>query len=198
MKKVLMMMALICAVGSAKAQFSLSDITKAVTDQVSQATGVSSTTLSAANLVGTWKYSAPAVILESDNTLAQIGGKAAASAAQSKLAKELQKIGIKSGVVTFVFSSDSTFTASSTASKKKVSGSWSCTEKQITFKIAKIAPVKVNAQLNSGNLQMVANTTLLLKLASNAGTKVSNSTIKTISNLATSFDGMQLGLEFTK
>lgn len=190
-------MALFCAIGSAEAQINLGEITKAVTDQVGKAAGTSTTALSETNLVGTWKYSGPAIILESNNTLAQIGGKAVASTASSKVAKELQKLGIKAGAVSFTFSSDKKFTAS-TSGKKKISGTWTCTEKQITLKVVGLSAIKVNSQMSGGKLQMVMNSTLLLKLASAAGTKVNNSTIKTLSTLASSYDGMQVGMEFAK
>lgn len=57
--------------------------------------------LTAADLVGDYKYSAPAVSLQSDNALQKLGGSAATGVIVDKLAPYYQKAGLTSMTATF-------------------------------------------------------------------------------------------------
>lgn len=50
-------------------------------------------------IVGTWVYEEPAVLLSSDNTLKNIGGKLASSTIEKKLKDKLEGYGFKKGSV---------------------------------------------------------------------------------------------------
>lgn len=152
----------------------------------------------AIDITGTWTFTGSAIEFESDNMLQKAGGTVAASAAEKKLNEQLGKVGIKSGKMSFTFNADSTFT--SNVSGKKLSGTYSydsSTEK-MNLKFAKL--VSFNTQINctSTNMDMLFNSDKLLKLITYLASKSNNSTLKSISSLADSYDGMLLGFSMQK
>ena len=90
---------------------------------------------SPANMEGTWTFIGSAIEFESDNILQQAGGSVASAAAESKLNEQLDKIGIKKGVLSFTFKADSTFNV--TLNGKKIPGSYTYNQdtKQVELKI---------------------------------------------------------------
>ena len=58
---------------------------------------------------GTLTYTGAAVELVSDNALSNVAGKAAAGTVEAKVNAELEKAGIKAGVIAFEFAEDNTF-----------------------------------------------------------------------------------------
>lgn len=152
----------------------------------------------AINITGTWTFTGSAIEFESDNMLQKAGGAVAASAAEKKLNEQLSKVGIKSGRMSFTFNADSTFT--SNVSGKKLSGTYSydASTEKMNLKFAKL--VNFNTQINctSTNMDMLFNSDKLLKLVTYLASKSSNSTLKSISSLANSYDGMLLGFSMEK
>ena len=146
--------------------------------------------------MGTWTYQEPAVAFESDNLLKSAGGTVAASSVESKLNTSLTKYGFTKGVSTIVFGSDNTYTC--TAKGKTVSGTYEVSGSTISFKKSGVTAAKGNIKLSSGVLQITFQSDALLKGVSALGTVSSNSSISTISKLAGSYDGMQVGMKFTK
>ena len=68
---------------------------------------ISKSNLTEADLVGNYKYSAPAVAFQSDNLLKKAGGSAAAGVITAKIAPYYEKVGITS--LTATFNEDKTF-----------------------------------------------------------------------------------------
>ena len=81
---------------------------------------ISKSNLTEADLVGNYKYSAPAVAFQSDNLLKKAGGSAAAGVITAKIAPYYEKVGITS--LTATFNEDKTFLF--TIKKVKLSGTF--------------------------------------------------------------------------
>ena len=158
---------------------------------------VGTKSISKNNIVGTWTYSEPAVAFSSKNLLSQAGGVIAANTVEKKLGSALTKYGFTSGTSTFIFAADSTFTAK--LKNKAVTGKYSISGSTVTFysKLG-VKMATANAAIKSNALQLTFKADKLLSFAQYASTVSANSTLTTISKLAKNYDGMQLGMQFSK
>ena len=150
------------------------------------------------DMTGTWTYVGSAIEFESDNLLQKAGGAAAASVAESKLNEQLSKIGVKEGKMNFTFNADSTFT--STFGKKTMKGTYSydASTDQIELKYLRLLNLHAKVNCTDNTMELLFNSDKLLKLLVFLGSKSSSTTLKTISSLAESYDGMMLGFELKK
>ena len=150
------------------------------------------------DMTGTWTYTGSAIEFESDNFLKKAGGAAAASLAENKLDEQLAKIGIKDGQLSFTFTADSTFT--STIGKRSMQGTYSydAATNQVQLKYLRLLNMNAKVNCTSNSMELLFNSDKLLKLITFLSSKSSNTTLKTISSLADSYDGMMLGLELKK
>ena len=166
------------------------------------------------SLIGTWNYTRPAVVFESENMLTNVGGMAAGKAAEDKLQTYLDKIGFTAGKVKMTFNEDGT--GKVTYGSKNISFQWSVTDSDLTINLAsstlskftsgsnlsKYTSFKMNCKVNLTNIQLSFKADKLLdfisKVVSAAGTAANNSTISTIAGLANKVDGMYLGLTLEK
>lgn len=150
------------------------------------------------DMTGTWTYSGSAIEFESDNLLQKAGGAAAAAVAEKKLDEQLAKVGIKDGQVSFTFNADSTFT--STVGKRTMTGTYSydATDKVVHLRYFKLLNMNAKVNCTSTNMDMLFNSDKLLKLIAFISSKSSSTTLKTISSLADSYDGMMLGFALKK
>lgn len=151
-----------------------------------------------ADITGTWIYSGSAIELKSDNTLSNIGGKAAATVAEEKLNEQLGKIGITSGKLSFTFNADSTFTTKLNKKTLKGTYSYQVKEQSIQLKFAKLIPMSAKVNCTSTSMDLLFNADKLMKLITTIASKSSNSTLKTISSLAENYDGMLMGFNMKK
>lgn len=175
---------------SLKDLFNKENIEKAV----NAVTGKSTTV----NMVGTWSFTGSAIAFESDNLLQKAGGSVAASTAEKKLNEQLAKVGIKEGNMTFAFAADSTFTT--TVGSKKLSGTYTydASTQKAGLKFAKLVNINATVNMTSTTMDMLFDSDKLLKLVTFLASKSSNTTLKAISSLAESYDGMQLGFSMKK
>ena len=150
------------------------------------------------DMTGTWTYSGSAIEFESDNLLQKAGGAAAAAVAEKKLDEQLAKVGIKDGQVSFTFNADSTFT--STVGKRTMTGTYSydATDKVVHLRYFKLLNMNAKVNCTSTNMDLLFNSDKLLKLIAFISSKSSSTTLKTISSLADSYDGMMLGVALKK
>lgn len=150
------------------------------------------------DMTGTWTYSGSAIEFESDNLLQKAGGAAAAAVAEKKLDEQLAKVGIKDGQVSFTFNADSTFT--STVGKRTMTGTYSydATDKVVHLRYFKLLNMNAKVNCTSTNMDLLFNSDKLLKLIAFISSKSSSTTLKTISSLAGSYDGMMLGFALKK
>lgn len=148
-------------------------------------------------IIGTWVYEEPAIVLTSDNTLKNIGGKLAASTIEDKLKTKLEGFGLKKGCITMTFDKSGNFTQ--TVIGKKLSGTYTIQDKNIILKYGdKISQIIGTTQLDGDNLLIVMDASKLLSYVNVLGNISQNSTLKTATSLLGSMDGLECGLKLTK
>jgi len=161
--------------------------------------GMTGTKVSQQMLIGTWKYSQPGCAFTSEKLLAQAGGEVVAANVKTKLQPTYQKVGVNSSNTQVTFNSDGTFSA-------KIAGkSWSGTYKYdaSTCKITMsglLLNVNCYAKLNTNGIGLLFEgkklLTLIQTMSALGGNN--NATIKTIGDVASSYDGLRVGFDMTK
>ena len=147
------------------------------------------------SIVGTWEYSEPAIVFESDNLLTKAGAGLAANKIEDKLQEQLSKFGINPGAFSITFNADGTFTE--TFGEKKFNGKWKVEDSQLHLVFGKKS-IPINTQLSGKKLMFATDATKLLDLVKAVGSKSTNSTISTVTTLMKGVDGMQAGLTLVK
>lgn len=200
---------------SANAQISISNILKGVTSSDSSTTSSSSDSsgssiisslvsifssdkqASTSTLVGTWSYSEPSIIFESDNLLTQAGAKVAANSLAEKLQTQLSRFGIDEGAMSFIFNTDGSFTE--TINSKTLSGTWTVEDSTLKLTYSSLnQSISVTTQLSGSNLMLVTDASKLLTLFKTIGNNSSISSLSTITSLMENIDGMQVGITLVK
>jgi hypothetical protein len=191
-----------------QAQFNLGDVLGTVANSTSSgnATGdlISNLTTvfsgskqaKAQSIVGTWVYSEPAIVLDSEDLLSKAAYKLAANKLEQKLQSYLTNYGITPGTFTMTFNEDGTFTE--TLKGKTMSGQWKVVDSKLQLTIATIQAVSITTQLDGNNLQFVTDATKLLTMFKSFGANSTNSSLKTISSLLKGAKGMQAGITMKK
>lgn len=161
--------------------------------------GMTDTKVSKQNLIGTWKYSQPGCAFTSEKLLAQAGGEIVASNVKSKLQPTFNKVGINSSNTQVTFKQDGTFSA-------KIAGkAWNGTYKydEKTSKITMsglLLNVNCYAKLNVNGIGLLFEgkklLTMMQTMSALAGGQ--NATLKTIGDVASSYDGLRVGFDMTK
>lgn len=148
-------------------------------------------------LIGTWKYTEPAVVFESNNALKNIGGKVASAAIEKKLQSEFSKFGIKKGQMKMTFDKDGNFTQ--TLGKQTLTGTYTTSGKQVVLTYSTgLKQLVGTTQLDGNDLLIVMDVSKLLKYAGSLGRLTGNSTISSLGSLLGSYDGMEVGLKLEK
>ena len=148
-------------------------------------------------LVGTWKYTEPAVVFESNNALKNIGGKVASAAIEKKLQSEFSKFGIRKGQMKMTFDKDGNFTQ--TLGKQTLTGTYTTSGKQVVLTYSTgLKQLVGTTQLDGNDLLIVMDVSKLLKYAGSLGQLTGNSTISSLGSLLGSYDGMEVGLKLEK
>lgn len=156
----------------------------------------SSKTATNKNIVGTWAYQEPAILLTSNNVLTSAAAKVASGKIEKNLQTHLTKYGIKPGAMSITFSENGTFTEK--IGTKAVKGKWQIKDKQLVITYGTVKPVSITTQIDGKNLMIVTNADKLLTLFKSLGAKSTNSTISTVTSLMKNVNGMQCGLTFVK
>lgn len=146
-------------------------------------------------LIGTWEYSEPAIVFESDNLLSSAGASIASSKIEDKLQEQLSKFGFEAGSFTITFKEDSTFTTN--INSREIKGKWSVSDSQLNL-IYGTRTVPVTTQLSGSKLMFVTDATKLLDLFKTLGSQSSSSTLSSVTSLMSSIDGMQVGITLVK
>ena len=147
------------------------------------------------NLVGTWVYEEPAIVLTSDNVLTNAAAKVAANTAEKKLQEQMDKVGIKKGTLSMTFKSDGTFTE--TFGKKTYSGKWAVENQKLKLTHT-VRTITLTTQVDGNNLMFVTDASKLLSLMQTLGSKSTNSTVSTVTSLMKKVKGMQCGITLVK
>lgn len=147
------------------------------------------------NLVGTWVYEEPAIVLTSDNVLTNAAAKVAAKTAEKKLQEQMEKVGIKKGTLSMTFKSNGTFTE--TFGKKTYSGKWAVENQKLKLTHT-VRTITLTTQVDGNNLMFVTDASKLLSLMQTLGSKSTNSTVSTVTSLMKKVKGMQCGITLVK
>lgn len=149
------------------------------------------------SLVGTWKYTSPAVSFKSDNFLQKAGGAAASSAIEAKIKPYYQKAGLTSLVIEF--KQDSSFVAKT--GKLTIQGTVNDQGNgSYIFNLkafGKIPGGKINGfiEKNGSNISVTFDASKLIGIASAIASASGNSTLKSASALLKSYDGLNAGFK---
>lgn len=155
--------------------------------------------LTAADLVGDYKYSAPAVSLQSDNALQKLGGSAATGVIVDKLAPYYQKAGLTSMTATFREDGTCEFKVK----KATVTGTYERNESgdfTFNFKAVKKIPLgKMNAHVEKigKKLTLTFDASKLIKLVNAVASVSGQSSLQTAAKMLNSYDGLYAGFELT-
>ncbi len=156
-----------------------------------------STKTSESSLVGTWTYSGPKVVFESENVLAKLGGAVASNKVESTLSKYLKKMGMTAGKSTLKLNSDKTCVF--TTNGKSVNGTYtydSNTSKLTITGALGISSHTCTATISGNELHMLFDADKLINIAS--GLSSGLGTTSTLSTLLQSYNGLKLGWTMTK
>lgn len=155
--------------------------------------------LTAADLVGNYKYSAPAVSLQSDNALQKLGGSAATGVIVDKLAPYYQKAGLTSMTATFREDGTCEFKVK----KATVTGTYERNESgdfTFNFKAVKKIPLgKMNAHVEKigKKLTLTFDASKLIKLVNAVASVSGQSSLQAAAKMLNSYDGLYAGFELT-
>lgn len=166
---------------------------------ISTLTNIFSSKLTATKdqIIGTWVYEEPAVVMSSENTLKNLGGKIAASTMESKLKEKMEAYGLKKGCVTMTFDESGNFTQ--TFNGKTLKGTYTIEDKNINLKYAgKVSQIVGTTQLDGNNLLIVMDASKLLTYVNVLGSYAQSTTMKTATSLIGSMDGLECGLKLVK
>jgi hypothetical protein len=160
-------------------------------------------TTDAVSLPGTWTYYKPAMALKSSSTLGTLAGSAASESMENKVQDYFDKVGLKSGSMTFTFNEDLTFTC--TVKGIPLEGTWSTQSdaSKVTLKFGKtLSYLSMTGALSSttNGCQMLFDGKRFLsfiKAAANAVSKAS-SAASLVSSLSGNYSDMQIGFELKK
>lgn len=177
------------------------NLLNSATEVVTAITGGSSVT--SANLVGTWSYTNPAVELDGDNVLTNVAGTVVTSQVETKLSTVCSSVGISAGVCSITFSSDNSF--SFAVKGKSLSGTYTTDGDAGTvalkFSVAgavNLGTVTANVTLSGSSLSLLFNADTLLAFVSKLSSSSSNTSLQLISTIANEYDGILMGFEFSK
>lgn len=148
-------------------------------------------------IVGSWTYTEPAVVFSSNNVLSGIGGKVAAQAIEKELQTQLEKAGIKKGMMTMTFDKDGKFRQ--VIGKRATAGTYTISDHNVVLNYGgKVKQIVGTTQLDGNDLLIVMDASKLLKYANVLGALTGNSALKSIGSAVSSLDGMEIGLKLNK
>ncbi len=157
-------------------------------------------TLSAESIVGTWQYSGPDCVFESENLLMKAGGEVAAASLEAKITPYLEKVGIRSGQLKYTFNTDGTYVM--TIGNRNISGQYTLDTKNKTvtmYYLNGLAQSTAHVSLMTGKLSFLYEADKLLTMVKSISALAgNNATISTLTTLLDAYNGLLIGLEMKK
>ncbi len=161
--------------------------------------------LSERQLVGTWNFEGAACVLESENALSNIGGAVAAEKIEEKLDNYLGKLGVAKGSCSFTFQDNDSCVFSIKNRNLRGTYKLNAEEKKIDFSfLYGRFNVKTHVAYQVTDMNIVFDADKLMSLLQKTLSAVSalktsySTTLKTITTLAESYDGMMIGMKLKK
>lgn len=150
-----------------------------------------------ADLRGTWNYESPAVTFKSDNALQKVGGAAAATTIENKIAPYYQKAGVTALKLTV--DENNNFTMS--LKKGTLKGTVSKDEQgnlQFNFNAfgkIKLGKISAYATKSGKTLNLTFDVSKLISIVKTISSVSGISSLNTISSLLSSYDGIYAGFK---
>ena len=194
MKKLICIIALLCAVSVQADAQSWKDVLSGAVKQV-----VGDKVTTEASLVGTWNYVGPDCQLKGDDLLKNIGGDAAGVEVEKKLEPIYEKAGLNT--IQYTFNEDKT--CSYTIKGKKVEGTYEFNKeaKTVTIKAGKLG-IKTTAHIVTlgSNMSFVFDADKIFSVVKTITgvTSKLNTSAAALNKLTEQFDGMMIGFELKK
>ena len=156
------------------------------------------TTVNQQMLIGTWNFKGSAFVFESEKALANLGSNALASQVEAKVDNYLAKLNIKEGTCTITFNEDNTCTF--TAGKRALNGTYEYNTETKELALNFGALIKTTAYLvyDAGTINIVYQSDGLLRILKAIGSMSSNSTLALLNTLLDQYNGLRIGMAFTK
>ncbi len=149
------------------------------------------------NIIGTWTYSSPKVIFESENILAKIGSDIASDKIEKTLGDYLSRVGFTQGKTALTLNKDNTciFSFGSRTYQGTYKFDASANKLTITGALG-VGTVKCTACKNGNELYLLFDSNKILSIM----TSISNSPIgnSTTSSILENYKGLKLGWSMTK
>ena len=163
-----------------------------IADAISSVIGTS--TLTAEQLVGTWKYSGPGCAFTSENALAKAGGEVVAANIKQKLLPTYNKLGISSANTSVTFNKDKTFSA--TILGRNFSGQYTYDEKSRKVTMSSLLlNINCYAKPNSNGIALLFEAKKLLTLFQTFAAISGDTTLGSVGDISKNYDGVRLGFD---
>lgn len=153
--------------------------------------------VTAADLVGSWKYSGPGCAFTSEKLLAQAGGEVVAGQIKAKVLPYYQQIGISAQNTTITINQDGTYSA--TFRGTPMNGKWTYDEANCRMNLqGLLLSLNCYAKRNVNGIALLFDASKLLTLLQTAAAMSGNQNIQTVGEISKSYDGVRLGFDFSK
>lgn len=193
----------VCMMGTNMQAQSFTDLLKVATDKLGNgnsavASLIGTTKVSESTLAGSWKYAEPAIAFESSDLLKSTGAKLVSGKLGEQIEGVLTKYNISPDDLTFTFNKDKSYTC--VAKGRTTKGYYELKDATITlYSNLKVKRLSANVKVSGETLQVTFKADKLLSFISTIGSSVKSSpAISTLSKLAGSYDGMQIGISLKK
>lgn len=155
--------------------------------------------LTEADLVGTWNFQSVDCVFESENFLMKAGGEVAAAKVETKLNEVFGKLGVVPGACSFTFNSDKTYSAQVSALPLGGQYALDVANKKITLTyLAGLGVMTPNIVKNGNSISLLYEADKLLAIAQKLAAMSGNASMQALAEIASSYDGMMIGLELRK
>ena len=149
------------------------------------------------DLVGTWKYSEPAVFFESDDVLQNIGGKIAAEKMEARIKTAISKYGLDKNPMTIEFDKDGNFVQ--TYKKMNLRGTYTVENKEVVLKYSgRYNQIAGRTQIDGNSLVIVMELDRLNQFVAGVASRSTDPRMQFISRLLGSMKGASCGIRFEK
>lgn len=149
------------------------------------------------SIVGTWNFKGSAFVFESENALASLGSDVVAQQVEAKVDQYLAKYNIEEGSCSITFNEDGSYMF--VTGERYVEGTYELNaetkELTMTFGMFKTTAFLV---YDASTINLVYQSDGLLKMIKAVGAKGNNATFTLLSKLLDQYDGMRIGMAFTK
>jgi hypothetical protein len=147
------------------------------------------------SLVGTWTYSGPKVVFESENILSQLGGQVVSNNLEQKLGTQLQKMGFSAGKSALTLNNDGS--CSLVLGNRTLPGTYvydASANKMTLTGVLGVGQMTCTVSTQSGQLYMLFDADKLLAVA----TSLSSKSTSSLASILQSYSGLKLGWAMKK